>query len=200
MKDDKAANNRMVHPLHKESDLAMLIIDMVTDFGFEDGKRLFDAVFPKVDAIADLKAKMKVASAPVIYVNDNFGIWKNSFSKTLNAARSSELGDRVISLLLPDDDDYHVLKPQRSGFFATPLSVLLSSLKVSRLVITGVTTDICVLFTAHDAHMRGFRVTVPSDCSAAVDEKDHSQALELLKRIADADVRASDKIDIKQLN
>ena len=189
----------MVRPDHKNAGVALLIVDLVTDFNFDDGNRLFEAVQPKIGPIAELKARIKNAGAPVIYVNDNFGIWKNSFSKTLDAARSSVLGKQVVSRLLPDEDDYHVLKPQRSGFFATPLDVLLSSLEVSDVVIVGVTTDICVLFTAHDAYMRGYRVKVPSDCSAAVEEKHHSQSLRLLKRIADADTRPSAEIDVEQL-
>ena len=190
----------MVHPNHKNAGAALLIIDMVSDFEFDDGDRLFESIQPRVDAIVELKKRIKEAEAPVIYVNDNFGIWKNSFSKTLDAARSSRLGEQIVSRLLPADDDYHVLKPQRSGFFATPLDVLLSSLEVVDLVIAGVTTDICVLFTAHDAYMRGFHVTVPSDCSAAVDEKDHVQALEMLKRIADADIRPSGEVDLNRLH
>ena len=191
--------NRMVRPDHKDAGVALLIIDLVTDFDFEDGKRLYEAVQPKIDPLVDLKARMKKAGMPVIYVNDNFGIWKNSFSKTLDAARSSVLGKQIVSRILPDDDDYHVLKPQRSGFFATPLDVLLASLEVSELIITGVTTDICVLFTAHDAYMRGYHVHVPSDCSAAVEEKHHSQSLRLLKRIADTDTRPSTEIDLEQV-
>jgi nicotinamidase-related amidase len=194
-----SSNEEMVRPSHKHADAALLIIDMVTDFRFDDGEKLFTAVSPKVDQIADLKAKFKEAESPVIYVNDNFGLWKNSFSKTLKAARSSELGEQVVSKLLPDDDDYHVLKPQRSGFYATPLEVLLEELEVSTVVVTGVTTDICVLFTAHDAYMRGFSVCVPSDCSAAVEEKQHTEALQLLERIADADVALSTEMELHGL-
>jgi nicotinamidase-related amidase len=197
--DRSSSDDEMVRPSHKHSDAALLIIDMVTDFRFRDGERLFESVYRKVGAIARLKERFKKAEAPVIYVNDNFGLWKNSFSRTLEAARSSELGEKVISKLLPDNDDYHVLKPQRSGFYATPLEVLLSELTVSTVVVTGVTTDICVLFTAHDAYMRGFKVWVPSDCSAAVEEGQHKEAIQLLERIADADVDPSSEIEIAAL-
>ena len=56
--------------------------------------------------------------------------------------------------LRPDDNDYFVIKPQFSGFYSTNLPVLLPKLGVDRLILTGVATDICVLFTAGDAHMR----------------------------------------------
>lgn len=95
---------------------------------------------------------------------------------------------------LPLSDDYHVLKPQRSGFFSTPLDVLLATLKVSELILTGVTTDICILFTAHDAYMRGFRVIVPPDCTAAVTTQQHREAMALLQRLTEADTRLSEKL------
>jgi nicotinamidase-related amidase len=89
-----------------------------------------------------------------------------------------------------------VLKPQRSGFYETPLSVLLASLEISRLIVTGFTTDICVLFTAHDAYMRGFDVLVPSDCTAAVEGEFHDSALKLMERVANVDTGSSDAIDL----
>lgn len=51
--------------------------------------------------------------------------------------------------------------------YCTTLEPLLASLQVDRLLITGVAADICVLFTAHDAHVRGFELHVPQDCVAA---------------------------------
>ena len=54
--------------------------------------------------------------------------------------------------------------------------------------VIGWTTDICVLFTAHDAYMRKFKVRVPSDCTNAIRPTHHSQALTFLRRVAEADV------------
>ena len=88
-----------------------------------------------------------------------------------------------------------MLKPQRSGFYETPLAVLLASMDVSDVIVTGFTTDICVLFTAHDAYMRGMSVRVPSDCTAAVEKEFHDAALELLKRVADVDISRSADVE-----
>ena len=110
--------------------------------------------------------------------------------------RSSLRGKEIAEQLRPSKDDYYVLKPQRSAFYETPLAVLLASMKVSNLVLAGFTTDICVLFSAHDAYMRGFRVFVPSDCSAAADMKHHEQALELIARIADVDISPSANLEL----
>jgi nicotinamidase-related amidase len=173
---------------------AILIVDMIADFGFEDGEELFTHALPVAGRIADLKKKAANASVPVIYVNDNYHRWKDDFKATMRSAESSKSGKQIVEILGPNADDYYVLKPQRSGFFGTPLDFLLENLNVSNLIVTGVTTDICVLFTAHDAYMRGYSVRVPGDCSAAVDVRDHRSALGLVARVADADICESDKI------
>ena len=59
------------------------------------------------------------------------------------------------------------LKPRNSGFHDTALETLLASLGARTLILAGVAGDICVLFTANDAHGRGFRLVVPSDCVAS---------------------------------
>jgi nicotinamidase-related amidase len=171
---------------------------MIADFNFKDGDRLFEKALPVAQKIARLETRARVAKIPVIYVNDNYGLWKNDFEAIVAAAEKSKKGNQIVELIRPDKDDYHVLKPQRSGFFATPLDVLLTSLDVSTLVLTGISTDICVLFTAHDAYMRGFRIVVPADCTAASDDRHRDYALDLLTRVADADTTPSDDLEIQR--
>jgi nicotinamidase-related amidase len=182
---------------HRRAGMALLIIDMIADFEFEDGDQLFEKALAAAGNIAQLKTRARECGVPVIYVNDNYGQWKNNFETTLAAAEKTPKGKRVIDLIRPDHDDYHVLKPQRSGFFATPLDVLLTSLDVSDLILTGISTDICVLFTAHDAYMRGFNLKVPVDCTAAVDDRHRDYVLDLLRRIADADTRPSTELEMR---
>jgi nicotinamidase-related amidase len=171
---------------------------MVADYEFDDGDKIFGNAINAARNIASLKSRAKAAGIPVIYVNDNYGLWKNDFDATLNRAERSERGKQIVELLRPDKDDYHVLKPQRSGFFATPLDVLLTSLDISDLIITGITADICVLFTAHDAYMRGYRIKVPADCTAAADSKSCGTALDMLRRTADADINPSTQIQLQK--
>jgi nicotinamidase-related amidase len=175
---------------------ALLILDMISDFEFEDGDKLSPQALETAANIAALKRKAKAADAAVIYVNDNYGRWNEDFhTYTRNVRENSENGRRIIELIEPERDDMFVLKPQRSGFYATPLGVLLLSMGTSRIIIAGVTTDICVLFTAHDAYMRGFSVCVPADCSAAVRPAHHRRALKFLERIADVDIRESGEVE-----
>ena len=171
------------------SPVVLLIIDMVSDFQFEDGKKLFSKTMKIAKRVADLRKRAKRAGIPVIFVNDNFGKWNRDFGGFVDAVREgSKEGRTITDILSPEGDDYFILKPQRSAFYATPLDVLLESMEAERLIITGITTDICVLFTAHDAHMRGFEVVVPKDCVAAVETSFHKQALTFMERVAEAKI------------
>ena len=179
---------------------ALLIVDMISDFEFHDGEKLCPHAFAAAENIRDLKRRAKDHCVPVIYVNDNYGHWEEDFrSFAARIGSSSDRGREITEILAPEENDLYILKPQRSGFYETPLSVLLQSLKVSNLIICGVTTDMCVLFTAHDAYMRGFQVYVPADCSAAVEVKYHIDALELLERVADARIGSSREVDFSAL-
>ena len=112
-----------------------------------------------------------------IYVNDNFGQWRSDGSKLLDyCVRPEAIGKSFVEQIQPDKDDYFVLKPMHSGFYQTPLDVLLRYLDASTLILSGLTTNSCIVCTAHDAKMRGFELHVPSDCSTARTAKEHRQA------------------------
>ena len=78
-------------------------------------------------------------------------------------------------------DNYFIIKPQFSGFYATNLPVLLPKLGVTKVALTGVATDICVLFTAADAYMRDYSIWVPEDAVAAKSLERHTMALEIMR-------------------
>jgi nicotinamidase-related amidase len=99
-------------------------------------------------------------------------------------------------LLRPEDDDYFVLKPKHSGFYATPLELLLTYLKARRLILTGVAGNSCVLHTAADAYMREFELTVPSDCVASTNARANTAALEHIGTMLKADIRPSSELKL----
>jgi nicotinamidase-related amidase len=183
----------------KAGSTALLLIDVVSDFEFEDGNELLRRTLPMARNLASLKSRTKDAGSPVIYVNDNFGKWQEDF-KTMaeHFTRPEAKGRKVVSLLAPEPDDYYVLKPHRSAFYSTTLELLLRDLKIKRLIITGITTDICILFSANDAYMRGFDLSIPSDCVAAVKPRYTKQAMEFIERVLKADVRPSPEIHFRK--
>ncbi len=132
-----------------------------------------------------------------MYVNDNFGRWTSDFGRLLeHCLGSGTKGAPIARALAPRDDDYSVLKAKHSGFFGTALELVLRYLGARFLIMTGFTTDICVTFTAADAYMREYRLWVPSDCTAAVEPRHHTAALNYMARVLGADIRPSTAIDL----
>ena len=177
-----------------DSPVALLVIDMINAFEFDGAEKVFPRALEAAKAIAALKARAADAGVPVIYVNDNFGKWRSDFRTLLEHCLKSS-GRPIAELLRPHDDDYFVLKPRHSGFHSTTLEVLLAYLGANTLVLTGVAANNCVLFTAHDAYMREFRLLVPRDCVASESEADNRYALEHMAKVLKADTASSAGID-----
>lgn len=164
------------------SSSALLIVDMVNPLEFPGADRLLRQALPILPPLSRLKRRLKARGVPVIYVNDNFTHWLSDFRELVAICSQPDARGRpLVEAVAPEHDDYLVLKPKHSGFFATPLEVLLSQLGVQRVVVTGIAGDGCVLATAADAHMRDFEVVVPSDCCASITRPRNDRALRLLR-------------------
>jgi len=180
--------------------VALVVIDVINDLDFPGGDRLLRHALPMADRLAVLKRRAKAAGIPVIYANDNFGRWKSDFRRILERClQDGTRGRPLAERLAPAEDDYFVLKPKHSAFFATTLHMLLRYLGVRTVILTGLTANSCVLFTAADAFMRDFHLVVPADCVASIDVKDNRRALEHMRKTLGADVRPSRSIALQRL-
>jgi nicotinamidase-related amidase len=179
---------------HTRGSVGLLIVDLMNPFDFEGADNLAQNASAIVQPVLRLRDAMDAISAPTIYVNDNFGEWHSEKSILVEHAR--ERAADFISKTEPRDFDYFVIKPQLSGFYATNLPLLLPKLGVSRLVIAGLATDICVLFTAADAHMRDYALWVPQDAVAAESSKRGEEALGLMQRQLGAEVAPTSQLDV----
>jgi nicotinamidase-related amidase len=158
---------------------ALLVIDMISGWDFPDAGQLLPRALAITPRIAALKTRCRRAGVPTIYANDNHGRWRSDFRRVAQESLEGP-GAKVTQLLSPEEDDYFVLKPRHSAFFATPLDLLLRHLKVNRLLLVGVAGDQCVMSTATDAHMHGLEVHVPQDCVASMTKgRDHRLLLHL---------------------
>jgi nicotinamidase-related amidase len=174
-------------------DVALLLIDVVNPMDFDGAEDLMPHAIRAADAIASLKHRARVAGVPIIYVNDNYGRWHVGFRELVAEFRAEGVpGVPLIDRLVPDERrDHYVLKPMHSGFYGTSLDVLLHVSGVRRLVLTGFAGNICVFFTANDAHMRGYEISVPADCVASETREDNDYALRQMARVLGADVTPS---------
>lgn len=183
-----------------KSNVALLIIDVINDLGFDTGPQLLPAALVMAKHIAALKARAVKAGVPVIYANDNFGKWRSDFSAQVrHSLKPGIRGAPIVKMLIPEPRDYFVIKPKHSGFFATPLELLLNYLAVKNLIITGIAADNCVLFTANDAYIRDFNLWVPGDCVASVSKRNTLLALKQMQQLLKANINPSSKINFKKL-
>lgn len=166
------------------SKTALLIIDMINTMDFPGGEKLRRHTLPCAKNILKLKQRYQKKKIPIIYVNDNFGHWRSSWSDVFHLCSDPKMPGAIISnMLRPDDTDYFILKPKHSGFYATCLQVLLESLKIKKLILTGIAGNICVFFTANDAHMRGYDIHVPANCVASNTKAENDRVLQQMKEV-----------------
>lgn len=79
-----------------------------------------------------------------------------------------------------------VLKRSIDGFSGTTLQAIVSSLKPTTVTVVGVCTDICVLYVVAGLRMRGYPVTVPSNCVASFDQEMHEFGLKHMNKVLGA--------------
>jgi Amidases related to nicotinamidase len=131
-----------------------------------------------------------------VYANDNYGTWRSQFSDVLNYCKGlpGEAGE-IARLLAPAECDLSILKPRHSGFYATPLELLLTQMHAHELIVVGLSADMCVQLTAMDAYLRGYSVWAPADCTAAETPERKREALAYIERVFKADIRDSTELD-----
>lgn len=176
---------------------ALLVIDMLNTFDFEGAEQLIRATEAIVEPINHLRAAARAADLPVFFVNDNYGRWHDERSDLIAwLTRDGAAGREIVERIAPRDDEFFVVKPEASGFYATTLPALLPRLGVSSLVLTGVAAEMCVQFTAADAHMREYPLWVPRDAIAGATPERASSALEIIGGSIKADIRPTTEVGI----
>ena len=191
------------HDLHgnapDHSPTVLLLIDVINDLEFEGGEALLRQALPMAERLAALKRRLHAAGVPAIYVNDNFGRWRSDFHALLShCLRDGVRGKALAERLAPGPDDYFVLKPKHSGFFSTTLDILLEYLRAHTLILTGLTAENCVLFTASDAYLRDFHLVVPPDCVVSIEPAHTREALEHMHRVLKAQLTPSTELELSR--
>lgn len=164
---------------------ALLIIDMLNDFVREgaplevpDTRRIIPAIRREIES-----ARME--GRKVIYVCDRHEPDDREFFRfgwPPHAVKGTD-GAEVIDELKPEDTDIVIEKTTYSGFYNTTLEDTLKRLGIDHIRLTGCVTHICIMFTASDAVLRGYYVTVVEDAVAGISKEDHDAAIRIMKNV-----------------
>jgi nicotinamidase-related amidase len=178
-----------------ESDLpksrrVLVLIDFLNPLDFPGAEDLEQPALQAAKATAKLARTARAHHVPVIYANDNFGTWRSDFTSMVRQLeRRAGTPAQIVRLLRPKPGDLTILKPMHSAFFGSPLNIVLDKIGARSVILAGLATDICVQLTAGDALLRGFRIAVPQDCTAAESEAKKEAALAYMQDILKCDIR-----------
>ncbi|MGB9792108.1 MAG: cysteine hydrolase family protein [Thermacetogeniaceae bacterium] len=157
---------------------AILIIDMLNDFVREGGALYIgDAVRKIIPVIAGVVADARSKKWPIFYICDQHRPDDLEFKMFPPHCIIGSEGAKVCDELKPSDQDLIIPKRRYSGFYGTELDLALREREIEEIILVGVCTNICVLYTAADACMRNYKVMVVRDGVASFDEAAHNFAL-----------------------
>jgi nicotinamidase-related amidase len=169
---------------------ALLLVDVLNDFEHEDGERLMASFRARHEGMVRALGRARREDVPVVYANDNYGVWDGDRRRLVQQALDGRGGD-LLEALAPSEDDAFVVKPRYSAFDKTPLELILRERETERLLLAGASTEGCVAQTAIDARELGFKVTVLADACATVDERVEQVALDYLEGVVGVRIERS---------
>jgi nicotinamidase-related amidase len=161
---------------------ALVVIDMLNPYEHTEAGLLAESVAGIIEPLKKLIAEgLARDDVRLIYANDNYGDFAATRQDLLTRALSGARPDLVRPIIPPQGCDL-LMKVRHSAFFGTALDYLLHQDGIEEVILTGQVTEQCILYTALDAYLRHFSITVPPDGVAHIDPALGAAALKMIER------------------
>jgi len=182
----------------KKEDCVLMIIDMQNDFIADDAAIQNPGGKELIPNIQKMKKWAYENDVPVFYTKEEHNKKKTDFGMELERNEPEHCvegtkGVEIIEELTPEERDYVIIKRRYSSFYLSDLEILLRGLNKKALIVTGVSTNVCVFGTVLDAHQRDMRSVVLSDCVAGTSVDLHEAFLKNIDYVY-GDVATSDEL------
>ena len=172
------------------SDSALLVIDLLKDFIEPEGKLSIGDQGPVLaQRLEKLLFEARDKDMTVIYICDRHLPDDGEFEVFPRHCVQGSEGSEIVERLSPREGELVVPKRRYSAFFGTDLDLILREKGIDNILLAGVCTNICVLYTAADARNLGYRVKVIPECVASFDEEAHKWALKELEETLGVDIK-----------
>jgi nicotinamidase/pyrazinamidase len=164
---------------------ALVVVDMLNDFVRPGAPLEVPATRDIVPALRRRIARARRGGELVVYVCDSHRKDDPEFARMGWPPHAVEgtPGAGVVAALSPEPGDAVVEKRTYSGFYRTQLDPLLRRNGIRAVELAGCVTNICILYTAADAAMRGYEVTVDERFVAGLSRRDHDFALNQMEGV-----------------
>lgn len=120
----------------------LLIVDALDDFAHEHGEELLSSFAETQPALVELLESVRRAELPIVFANDNKGVWDGDVNGIVQRAFNGK-GGQLVRSVSPRRGERFVVKPRYSAFDHTPLELILEALECQRLLLAGMTTEGC---------------------------------------------------------
>lgn len=156
---------------------ALLVIDMLNDFILPGAPLEVNGGREIIPSILERVKSAREENIPVFYLCDSHDKSDKEFKYWPPHAVSGTTGSNIVSELKPKSGEEVIPKKTISSFFETILDQELQKKNITKLILTGVCTNICVMFAALEGMIRGYEIEIPESCVAGLSKDDHRQAL-----------------------
>jgi nicotinamidase-related amidase len=173
---------------------ALIIVDMLNDFVRADGALVVPEAKKLIPNQKKLLEKARRIGFEVIFLADNHMPDDPEFQIWPKHCVQGTYGAKVVDELAPLKSEKVIPKRRYSGFFGTDLDLTLREAKVERIILVGVLTDICVMYTSADASARDYEVIVVSDATGTTDNSVQEFTLTHIEKVHNAIVTPTEKI------